>query len=370
LEQAQQRVGDTARKWTLDRLIDVGGMAAVYEATHRNGNRVAIKVLHRQYADSDDVKARFMREGYAANKVGHKGSVTVLDDDELADGTPFLVMELLEGYPLESFVRDGHVISIKRALFVADRVLDVLASGHANQIIHRDIKPANVFITRDGGVKVLDFGLARVLDAGPDVAMTRTGTVIGTTSYMSPEQARGKRELIDHRTDIFAVGALMYRALSGSNLHGGDSSVDRLLAAMTEHAPSLAIVAPEVPADVVAIIDKALAFQKTDRWPDCRSMQVAVRTAYQRHTGVEAPAPMKQSLAPPPPRRTKEVSGTEDMHLNVSIAEADGESIVVEFSDIDTGLGKRGELRKRPSQTGNTAGDQVLAEVSIVGDES
>jgi serine/threonine protein kinase len=362
----------TARKWTIDRLIDVGGMAAVFEATHRNGNKVAIKVLHKQYAEMKDAVDRFLREGYVANKVGHKGALTILDDDNMDDGTPFLVMELLEGHPLEAFMRDGAKISVTQTLFVADQVLDVLAAAHANDIIHRDIKPGNVFITDDGGVKVLDYGLARVLDPGSNMSMTRTGTVIGTMGYMSPEQARGKREMIDHRTDIFAVGALMFRGLSAEGVHKADTPMDRLLAAMTDHAPPLASVVPEVPADVAAIVDRALAFQKTDRYPDCKAMQVDVRAAYQTHTGAAPPSTAQPRNMPPPPSRQPRVSGTDDIHVSVSIEEeAAGDSIFVEFSDVDTGDSKRVELRRKPSNPGVAAvtDDDPLSEVSVVLDE-
>src|SRR5690606_36641701 len=134
-------------------LIDVGGMAAVYAATHRNGNRVAIKVLHKQYAKVPEAKERFMREGYVANKVDHPAVVTVLDDDELDDGTPFLVMELLEGQALETrLVRQG-VVAPAEILYVADHVLDALAAAHERGVIHRDIKPPNIYLTNDAGVK-------------------------------------------------------------------------------------------------------------------------------------------------------------------------------------------------------------------------
>ena len=205
LEESRARVGQKARKWSLDRLLDVGGMAAVYLATHRNGNKVAIKVLHRQYAAMPEAKERFLREGYVANKVEHPHAVTVLDDDELDDGTPFIVMELLIGHSLESRLRERGRLSPAETLYIADKILDVLAAAHGRGIIHRDIKPPNVYLTTDGNVKVLDFGLARVLEKNDAMSLTRSGTIVGTASYMSPEQARGKRSLIDHRTDLYAV---------------------------------------------------------------------------------------------------------------------------------------------------------------------
>jgi serine/threonine-protein kinase len=369
LQEAQNRVGEVARKWTLDRLIDVGGMASVFEATHRNGNKVAIKVMHRKYAENADAKERFLREGYVANKVGHDNAVTVLDDDQLDDGTPFIVMELLEGHPLEAYVRGDRRVSPAQALYVADQVLGVLASAHDNGIIHRDIKPGNVFITKDGTAKVLDFGLARVLDPGNDWSATRTGTVIGTTSYMSPEQARGKREAIDHRTDIFAVGAMLFRCLTGHNLHAADNPMDRLLKAMTDEAPSLGKVMPEAPADLVQLVDKAMAFQKKDRWPDARAMQAALRKVYQDNTGT--PVPSARQVADEEGWAPKEVSvaGVDDIHVSVTIEEPVGDSIFVEFSELDSGKKARYELRRKAGAAAEDDEDAPLSEVSVVFDE-
>lgn len=370
LEQAQARVGVRARKWTLDKLLDVGGMASVYEATHRNGNRVAVKVMHKQYADMPEAKERFLREGYVANKVGHPNAVTVLDDDELDDGTPFIVMELLIGGSLEGRLKELGALSPAETLYIADQVLDVLAAGHDNGIIHRDIKPANLFLIGDGVVKVLDFGLARVLEAPGGMSMTRTGTVIGTTSYMSPEQARGKRELIDHRTDVFAVGALMFRALTGRNLNTADTHMDRLLAAMTEHAPSLGAVLPDMPPDMVALVDRALAFQKADRWPDARSMQEELRAVYLRNAGGPIPsAHNAQGVAgwmTSPSQPPEEISGMDDIHVSVLVEEpSTGDSIFVEFEDVDSGEKRRTQLRRKSDRPNEDA----LDEVSVVKDD-
>jgi eukaryotic-like serine/threonine-protein kinase len=362
LKQAEARVGISARKWTLDRLLDVGGMAAVYVATHRNGNRVAVKVMHKQYADMPEAKERFLREGYVANRVGHENAVTVLDDDELDDGTPFIVMELLEGAPLESRLREKGTLSPAETVFIADQVLDVLAAAHTNGIIHRDIKPPNLFITRAGAIKVLDFGLARVLESSDGMSMTRTGTVIGTASYMSPEQARGKRDLIDHRTDIFAVGAVMFRALTGRNVHTAESPMDRLLAAMTDHAPPLRQVLPNTPEDLAQLVDKSLAFQKNDRWPNARAMQSELRAIYKRHA---AAAPVL-SAAPPASTRAS-VSGVDDIHVSVVVEEPAGDSIFVEFEDVDSGARKRTELRRKSPSNAPRADDE-LSEVSVVED--
>jgi serine/threonine-protein kinase len=366
VKQAEVRVASWARKWRLDELLDVGGMAAVYAATHKNGNRVAIKVLHRQYAKMPEATERFLREGYVANKVGHPGAVSVLDDDVLEDGTPFLVMELLDGEDLEGRLTACGTLTLGETLSIADAVLDVLASAHDHGVIHRDIKPPNVFLTSAGQVKVLDFGLARVLDgAGSGFTRTRTGTVVGTASYMSPEQARGKRELIDHRTDIFAVGGVMFRALSGRNIHLAETPMDRLMAAMSHHAPLLETVA-RVPPEVAALVNRALAFQKADRWADAREMQRALRSIYAALAGN---APQPPPGRPAPRRRS---SGVDDIHVSVVIDEPEGEnSIFVELED-ETGNNASYELRKAPGelQEGKLpsapGSNEELPEVSVI----
>lgn len=279
---ALTRVGQVLNhKWTIDRLVDIGGMAAVYAATHRNGKKVAIKMLHAFIAADEDVRERFLREGYVANQVEHPGAVSILDDDVTNDGAPFIVMELLEGDSLEGWMhKAGGRLPVPDVLAIADQVLDVLAAFHARKVIHRDIKPGNLFITKTGLVKVLDFGLARLRDPKLAAAPTATGIVLGTASYMPPEQAQGKTDQVDWRADIFAVGAVMFRALAGRPVHEATSATERLFKAMKDRAPSLGVVAPNTPAWVVGVVDKALAFDKKDRWETAEAMRKAVRETF------------------------------------------------------------------------------------------
>jgi serine/threonine-protein kinase len=277
-----KRVGSTLNnKWTIDRLIDMGGMAAVFAATHRNGKKVAIKMLHPFIAAHEDVRERFLREGYVANQVDHPGAVSVLDDDTTADGAPFIVMELLDGESLDAWVnRAGGTLPIPDVLAVADQVLDVLSAFHARNVIHRDIKPGNLFITKTGIVKVLDFGLARLRDPRFGGAPTQSGIVLGTAAYMPPEQAQGKADQVEARSDIFAVGAVMFRALTGRPVHEAKGATERLIQAMKDRAPSVGLVAPHIPTWVVGIVDKALAFDKNERWASATEMRTAVRSTF------------------------------------------------------------------------------------------
>jgi serine/threonine-protein kinase len=274
-------VGRTLKgKWRLETRLGSGGMASVWSARHRNGKRVAIKLLHEELSRDDYVKRRFLREGYLANKVQHPAVVSVLDDDD--DGElVFLVMELLEGITLaEKWKRSDRKLPLAEVLRVADSVLDALAAAHDKDIVHRDIKPANIFLCNDGAVKILDFGIARLRE-GPQGTghTTRIGTTLGSPAFMSPEQARARWEFVDARTDLWAMGAVMFSCLSGQFVHGARAGAEMLIATATQTPRSLREVWPETPDVVAAIVDRALAFERSDRWQDARSMQAAVRRA-------------------------------------------------------------------------------------------
>lgn len=331
---AEKRVGQTLNhKWTIDRLIDVGGMAAVYQATHRNGKRVAIKMLHPFIAAHEDVRERFLREGYVANQVDHPGAVSILDDDVTPDGAPFLVMELLEGDSLEGcMAKAGGTLPIADVLAVADQVLDVLSAFHARNVVHRDIKPGNLFVTKSGVVKVLDFGLARLRDPRISGAPTASGIVLGTAAYMPPEQAQGKASEVDARVDVFAVGAVMFRALTGRPIHQAKSATERLFQAMRERAPSLGVVAPaiaKVSLGTVGIVDKALAFHKDDRWATAAEMRHEVRSTFAQLKGDVEKARLAQEPAPPSRDPSREVSEMFDQMVEPSIV------VDVSFGDLD-----------------------------------
>ncbi|WP_394834097.1 serine/threonine-protein kinase [Pendulispora rubella] len=278
---AQTRVGMLLRqKWRLERVLGVGGMAAVYAARHRNGHRVAVKVLHASFATDAQIHTRFLREGYAANKVEHPGAVRVLDDDIAEDGAPFLVMELLDGYSLDRALRDGP-LTVGEALRVTRRVLEVLVAAHERGIVHRDIKPENVFVTVPGGdVKILDFGIARLREAaGGSTGGTLGGMVLGTPAFMPPEQARGRWEEVDGQSDVWAVGATLMTLLAGRSLRAAETMNEELLLAMNQPLPLAAAALPGIAPEVAVVIDRALAFDKGWRWRTAHAMHEAVRAA-------------------------------------------------------------------------------------------
>jgi eukaryotic-like serine/threonine-protein kinase len=272
---ARDRLGKTlCGKYHLDEVLGVGGTAVVFRATHRNGNRVAVKLLHDYLCKSRDITRRFMREAYLANLLEHPGTVRVLDDDVDEDGVAFLVLELLDGETLEERrVRLGGRLAIDEVLGYMDRLLEVLELAHEKQIVHRDIKPSNIFLTKEGVLKVLDFGIARILDEHGAATATKTGQMIGTPAFMPPEQALSKPKEIDKQTDLWAVGATMFTLLSGELVHIAESSSEHLVKAATLHARSVARVLPGVPANVETLIGRALRFDKKERWASATEMR-------------------------------------------------------------------------------------------------
>ena len=310
LERARKRVGTTLRnKWTLDSLLGIGGMAAVYAGTHRNGSRAAVKVLHPELGMHPDARARFLREGYVANAVGHDGAVRVLDDDVSEDGSLFLVTELLTGETLEDRrVRSGGRLPEADVFAVVDALLEVLATAHPKGIVHRDLKPENVYLTRAGQVKVLDFGIARLRELSSSAPGTKTGLTLGTPDFMPQEQARGLWDEVDGRSDLWAVGATMFLLLSGRSVHEGRTANEVLLSAMMRPAPPLLAVAPGVSGYLAHVVDRALAYEKTARWDDARAMQTALRSAYEATSG--APFSAVPSLAVPSLPRVPVLSST------------------------------------------------------------
>jgi len=286
---AQLKPGVLLRgKWRLDHFLGRGGMSSVYAATHRNGMRGAIKVLHREFNDNDTVKKRFMREGYVANKVEHPGSVRVLDDDETEDGHVFLVMELLEGTTLKKrWIDCDRRMEVPVVMEIMDQVLDVLESAHKNKIVHRDLKPDNVFILENGSAKVLDFGIARVLEAtlAGSADATSSAAMMGTPAFMPPEQALAHWSKVDGRSDLFALAATAYTVLSGRLIHSGSTMPELLVAAATQQVDPIRTLMPDLDEGIAAVIDRGLRFEIAERWPDARSMRLALLQAKTKVAG-------------------------------------------------------------------------------------
>jgi serine/threonine-protein kinase len=194
------------------------------------------------------------------------------------DGTAFIVMELLSGHTVGQLAaQSGGILPILQVLDIADALLDVLAAAHTENILHRDIKPENLFLTNSGDLKVLDFGIARVVDLAPGAARTADGTLLGTPAFSPPEQARGRIEEVDERSDLWAVGATMFTLLTGRFVHECDTPNEQLGAAMLASAPPLSTILPCLPRAVAFVVDRALSYERSERWAQARDMQRAVR---------------------------------------------------------------------------------------------
>jgi serine/threonine protein kinase len=298
--QARRRIGTTLRgKWTIDGLLGIGGMAQVFAGTHRNGRRIAIKMLRQELVVEPELVRRFVREGYVANRVDHPGTVAILDDDLAEDGTPFLVMELLEGESLATRLGREGALAHDQALTLADALLTVIEVAHERGIVHRDIKPDNIFLCSDGSLKVLDFGIAQLRERlRGDDAQTKEGTTLGTLGFMPPEQARGRVDTIDARSDVWALGATVFSMLCGRPVQTGETFEERLLAAMTTPVPSTRSLCAAIPPLVADVLDRALAFEPEKRFDDARALRAALRAA-------RAGSPLPRVAEPIRPERSR-----------------------------------------------------------------
>jgi beta-lactam-binding protein with PASTA domain/tRNA A-37 threonylcarbamoyl transferase component Bud32 len=266
-------VGD---RYELGELLGRGGMAEVRRAVdQRLGRSVAVKQLRTDLATDPTFQARFRREAQSAAGLNHPTIVAVYDTGEEIDpltgvAIPYIVMELVEGSTLRDVLKDGRKLLPERALELTQGVLDALSYSHKAGIVHRDIKPANVMLTPNGGVKVMDFGIARAV-ADTSATMTQTAAVIGTAQYLSPEQARG--ETVDARSDLYSTGCLLYELLVGRPPFVGDSPVSVAYQHVRETPLPPSQLDPEISPEIDAVVLKALAKDPSERYQTAREMK-------------------------------------------------------------------------------------------------
>lgn len=261
--------------YRLEGEIARGGMGIVYRAVDTQlGRTVAIKVLHADASADADRNRRFIREAQSASALNHPNIVTIYEVGE-DQGTTFIAMELVDGTPLDQVLARGP-LPVDTALDFAVQIAGALAAAHGRGIIHRDIKPANVVITRDGRAKVLDFGLAKLIDLPPTEATvtsvgTAAGLIMGTAEYMSPEQAEGRP--VDARSDIFSFGAVLYEMLAGRRPFGGATAVGVITSILRDQPPPARTVRGDVPAAIDPILERALAKDPAARYPDATTVR-------------------------------------------------------------------------------------------------
>jgi serine/threonine-protein kinase len=287
-----------ADKYRIVRQLGEGAMGAVYEGENvRIHRKVAIKVLHAHVAGKGDALQRFEREAQAAGRIGSEHIIEVLDMGELPDGSRFMVMEFLEGSTLDQRIRSRRRLSPEEASPILCQLLEGLAAAHAAQIIHRDLKPANVFLASRGGdfVKILDFGVSKFNVLSDEMSMTSTGAVLGTPFYMSPEQAKGSRQ-IDLRSDLYAAGVILYECITGQVPFSAETFNELIFRIVLESPPPVESFVPDLDPAFIAIVRKAMAREPDERFQTAQAFHEALAAWLARATALPALPPIRPPL--------------------------------------------------------------------------
>jgi serine/threonine-protein kinase len=297
--------------YRLTRLVGRGGMGTVYEGTQlRLSKRVAVKLLARDLSSNQEALARFRREAEVTSQLGHPHIVQVFDFGTAPTGEPYLVMEYLEGEDLDQRIRRSRRLPLDITVNIVKQIASALASTHARGIVHRDLKPANILVLEIEGevdfVKVVDFGISKVRAAS--LRLTNASALVGTPNYMSPEQARGEIDEIDHRTDQWSLACIAYEMLAGRGPFVGETVHSLLYQVIHQEPPRLTTLVPGLPDDVAKVIARGLAKDKASRFPTINAFSRAlVEAAKAPSAPIESSTSGHASVkpaAPPPPSAT------------------------------------------------------------------
>ncbi len=303
-------LGTLVGQYRITGAIGKGGMGAVYAAEHTLIGRVAaVKVLLPEFSQNQEIVTRFFNEARAATAIRHPGIVEIYDFGYHADGSAYIVMELLQGEPLATRMARGRMSSAP-ALAIARQIAGALAAAHAKGIVHRDLKPDNVFLVPDpevpGGerIKLLDFGIAKLAGDSPHSQKTRTGAVMGTPTYMAPEQCRGV--VVDHRADLYSLGCMLFELCTGRPPFVGEGVGDVLAAHIHVPPPAVASIAPDVPHELEVLVQRLLVKDPAQRVQTAEEVIHAVDlatggAAYRTGPRLGGGMPLPTSPAIPPP---------------------------------------------------------------------
>ena len=269
-----------AKRYRIERRLGAGTSATVFEAIDtQSGERVAVKVVHHLFRKDRTIRKRFLREAEAARALVTPHAVKVLDVGQLPQGIPYLVMELLNGSTLERVIRrERGGMDVEQSLRLADQIAAGLQDAHGLDIVHRDLKPENIFVVDVGGepfIKIVDFGISKLIGGQEVSQLTGTGVMVGTPVYMAPEQIEGWKD-IDGRVDVYSLGVVMYEMLAGVSPFASATDFTGLLRMLMAEPPNIRHVRPELPEKLASLIAHAMAPNRSDRLPNMESVRVGI----------------------------------------------------------------------------------------------
>ncbi|MBN2802762.1 MAG: serine/threonine protein kinase, partial [Deltaproteobacteria bacterium] len=269
------------KKYLIKDLLGEGGMGAVYHGEHISmGKRVAVKFLHSSFISNEEVVKRFFREARAAASISHRNIIDVMDMGVSPGGEPYLVMEYLVGIDLDTVLEKKGRLNLSTAVAIMDFALQAIGAAHQKGIVHRDLKPENIYISLQNGeepeIKLIDFGISKFEDKNT-TKLTVEGTTLGTPAYMSPEQARGSKDL-NYTTDIYSTGVILYQLLSGSTPFAGENYNELLVNILTSEPQSPDTVCNDFPMEIWPVIQKAISKQPGDRYESAEELRKVLKS--------------------------------------------------------------------------------------------
>ena len=332
--------------------IGSGAMGEVFRARdERLGRDVALKLIRPASSENPDHLRRFELEARAAAALNHPNIVAIYDVGQ-HEGSPYIVCELLQGQTLRKRLAEG-ALPVRLAIDYSSQIVQGLIAAHDHRIVHRDLKPENLFATGDGRVKILDFGVAKLQSAPEDsgrsvedlTTVTKSGVIVGTVAYMSPEQLRAKA--VDHRSDIFSVGAILYEMLTGQRAFRGETEVDTITAVLQENPPEINLEQSAVPASFQQIVRHCLEKEPENRFQSARDLAFALDTLANASGAIRLKAPTPAGTHRPLGSRGS-ASGCDAAASGESVATEHAISVLPAFN-LRTGNLVLGALRARLS---------------------